>query len=207
MKKITLLITILLLTAAAASAQSSSRWGITAGAHFNEVHFKQSDIVPSKRAWGPQIGVTGEMNFSGIGFGVDAGLLYTLKQGKVNYGSRTMWEAVGAGNQTVSMHYLDVPLHLKFKWHRMGGLESTIMPLVYVGPQFSFLVGSNNRNLNAYSPVSVYLDMGAGIELMERCQLKAGYNFSIGQTFHTKLLDDNVAKNRTWYVNLTWFLK
>ncbi len=207
MKKITLLITILLLTAAAASAQSSSRWGITAGANFNEVHFKQSDIVPSKRAWGPQVGVTGEMNFSGIGFGVDAGLLYTLKQGKVNYGSRTMWEAVGAGNQMVSMHYLDVPLHLKFKWHRMGGLESTIMPLVYVGPQFSFLVGSNNRNLNAYSPVSVYLDMGAGIELMERCQLKAGYNFSIGQTFHTKLLDDNVAKNRTWYVNLTWFLK
>ena len=129
MKKITLLITILLLTAAAASAQSSSRWGITAGANFNEVHFKQSDIVPSKRAWGPQIGVTGEMNFSGIGFGVDAGLLYTLKQGKVNYGSRTMWEAVGAGNQTVSMHYLDVPLHLKFKWHRMGGLESTIMAI------------------------------------------------------------------------------
>ena len=207
MKKITLLITTLLLTAAAATAQSSSRWGITTGANFNEVHFKQTDIVPAKRAWGPQVGVTGEMNFSGIGFGVDAGLLYTLKQGKVNYGSRTMWQSIGAGNETVSMHYLDVPLHLKFKWHRMGGLESTIMPLIYVGPQFSFLVGANNRNLNTYSPVSVYLDMGAGIELMEKCQLKAGYNFSIGQTFHTKLLDDNVAKNRTWYVNLTWFLK
>ena len=207
MKKITLLITILLITAATASAQSSSRWGISAGANFNEVHFKQSDIVPSKRTWGPQVGILGEMNFSGIGFGVDAGLLYTLKQGKVNYGSRTMWEAVGAGNEMVSMHYLDVPLHLKFKWHRMNGLENTIMPLVYVGPQFSFLVGANKKNLNTYSPVSVYLDMGAGIELMERCQLKAGYNFSIGQSFHTKLLDENVAKNRTWYVNLTWFLK
>ena len=207
MKKITLLITILLLTAATASAQSSSRWGITAGANYNEVHFKQSDIVPSKRSWGPQVGITGEMNFSGIGFGVDAGLLYTLKQGKVNYGARTMWEAVGAGNEMVSMHYLDVPMHLKFQWHRMNGLENTIMPLVYVGPQFSFLVGANNKNLNTYSPVSVYLDMGAGIELMERCQLKAGYNFSIGQSFHTKLLDENVAKNRTWYVNLTWFLK
>jgi hypothetical protein len=57
------------------------------------------------------------------------------------------------------------------------------------------------------TPVSVYLDMGAGIELMERLQLRAGYNFSIGQSFHTKLLDDNVAKNRTWYFNLTWFMK
>lgn len=207
MKKIALLITTLLLTAAAATAQTTSRWGITAGANFNEVHFKQTDIAPAKRAWGPQLGVTGEMNFSGIGFGVDGGLHYTLKQGKVDYGARTMWAAVGAGNEMVSMHYLDVPLHLKFKWHRLGGFETTMMPLLYVGPQFSFLVGGNHRELNKYSPVSVYLDMGAGVELMERLQVKAGYNFSVGQSFHTKLLDDNVAKNRTWYLNLTWFLK
>ncbi len=207
MKKTFLPIAALLLTATAAMAQTTSRWGITAGANFNEVHFKQTDIVPSKRAWGPQVGVTGEMNFSGVGFGVDGGLLYTLKQGKVNYGDRTIWSSVGAGNETVSMHYLDVPLHLKLKWRRLGGLENTIMPLIYAGPQFSFLVGGSNRNLNAYSPVSVYLDLGAGIEVIERWQLRAGYNFSIGQSFHTKLLDDNVAKNRTWYVNLTWFFK
>ena len=207
MKKITLLIAAMLLATAAATAQTTSRWGITAGANFNEVHFKQTDIVPSKRAWGPQVGVTGEMNFSGIGFGVEGSLLYTLKQGKVNYGERTIWSSVGAGNETVSMHYLDVPLHLKFKWRRMGGLESTIMPMLYVGPQFSFIVGASNKNLNSYPPVNVYLDMGAGVELIERLQLGAGYNFSIGQSFHTKLLDDNVAKNRTWYVSATWFLK
>jgi hypothetical protein len=207
MKKIALLITTLLFTAVTATAQTASRWGITAGANINEVHFKQTDIAPSKRAWGPQLGVTGEMNFSGIGFGVESGLLYTLKQGKIDYGSRTMWAAVGAGNETVSMHYLDVPLHLKFRWHRMNGLENTIMPLIYVGPQFSFLVGASNKGLNTYPPVNVYLDMGAGIELMERWQLRAGYNFSIGQSFHTKLLDDNVAKNRTFYFNVTWFLK
>ena len=207
MKRFTLLIAALLLTTTATMAQTSSRWGITAGANFNEVHFKQTDIVPSKRAWGPQLGVTGEMNFSGIGFGVESGLLYTLKQGKVNYGDRTMWAAVGAGNETVSMHYLDVPLHLKFKWHRLGGFETTLMPLLYVGPQFSFLVGANHKELNSYPPVNVYLDMGAGVELMERVQLRAGYNFSIGQSFHTKLLDENVAKNRTWYLNVTWFMK
>lgn len=207
MKKINLLIAMLLLCATAATAQTTSRWGITAGANINEVHFKQTDIVPSERAWGPQVGLTGEMNFSGVGFGVDAGLLYTLKQGKVNYGARPMWAAVGAGKETVSMHYLDVPLHLKFKYNRLGGLESTIMPMVYVGPQFSFLVASNHHELNIYPPVNVYLDMGVGCELLERVQLRGGYNFSIGQSFHTKLLDDNVAKNRTWYVNLTYFMK
>lgn len=207
MKKIILFITTLLIASATASGQTTSRWGITAGATINEVHFKQHDIVPSKRAVGPQLGVTGEMNFSGIGFGVEGSLLYTLKQGKVNYGERTVWESQGFGDEMVSMHYLDVPLHLKFKYNRLGGAESTIMPMVYVGPQFSFLMHGNHGNLNKYSPVSVYLDMGIGFELMERVQLRGGYNFSIGQSFHTKMLDENVAKNRTWYFNLTWFLK
>ena len=207
MKRITLWIALLLIGTAAASAQSESRWGITAGADFNEIHFKQQDIVPSSRLWGPQIGVTGEMNFSGIGFGVEGSVLYSLKQGKVNYGDRHMWSAVGAGNETVAMHFIDVPLHLKFKYRRLNGLENTIMPMVFVGPQFSFLAHGSHGNLNTYPPVHVYLDMGAGCELMERVQLRAGYNFAIGQSFHTKLLDDNVAKNRTWYVNVTWFFK
>lgn len=207
MQRFTLLLATLLLMAAIATAQTTSRWGITAGATINEVHFKQHDIVPSTRAWGPQLGVTGEMNFSGIGFGVEASALYTLKQGKVNYGEKTVWSSIGAGNETVSMHYLDVPLHLKFKWHRLGGLESTIMPLAYFGPQFSFLMHGNHGDLNKYTPVSVYLDMGIGCELKERIQLRGGYNFSIGQSFHTKMLDENVAKNRTWYFNVTYFLK
>ena len=207
MKKIILFITTLLIASAAASGQTTSRWGITAGATINEVHFKQHDIVPSKRAVGPQLGVTGEMNFSGIGFGVEGSLLYSLKQGKVNYGERTVWESQGFGDEMVSMHYLDVPLHLKFKYNRLGGAESTIMPMVFVGPQFSFLMHGNHGDINKYSPVSVYLDMGLGCELLERVQLRGGYNFSIGQTFHTKMLDENVAKNRTWYFNVTWFLK
>lgn len=207
MKKIILFITTLLIATAAASGQTTSRWGITAGATINEVHFKQHDIVPSNRAVGPQLGVTGEMNFSGIGFGVEGSLLYSLKQGKVNYGERTVWESQGFGDEMVSMHYLDVPLHLKFKYNRLGGAESTIMPMVFVGPQFSFLMHGNHGDINKYSPVSVYLDMGLGCELMERVQLRGGYNFSIGQSFHTKMLDENVAKNRTWYFNVTWFLK
>lgn len=207
MKRITLLITAVLLTCAASMAQTTSRWGITAGVNYNELHFKQKDIVPSTRMWGPQVGVTGEMNFSGIGFGVEGALLYTLKQGKVNYGDRTVWSSVGAGNETVSMHYIDVPLHLKFKYNRLGGFESTLMPLVYVGPQFSFLPYGNHKELNTYPPVNVYIDMGVGYEILERLQVRGGYNFSIGQSLHTKLLDDNIAKNRTWYVNLTWFLK
>ena len=207
MKKITLLVMAMVIGTASAMAQTSSRWGITAGANINNIHFKQQDIVPTKRMMGPQLGVTGEMNFSGIGFGAEGSVLYTLKQGKVNYGDRMVWSSIGAGDETVSMHYLDVPLHLKLKYNRLNGLENTVMPLIYVGPQFSFLVNGSHSELNSYPPVNVYLDMGAGLELVERWQVRVGFNFSVGQSFHTKLLDDNVAKNRTWYFNLTYFLK
>jgi len=207
MKKITLLIAALTLCCAAMTAQTTSRWGFTAGLNINNVHFKQFDIMPASRMCGPQLGLTSEMNFGNGGFGVDGALLYTLKQGKLDYGSRNAWASLGMGRETVSMHYIDVPLHLKFKYNRLGGVEDTFMPLIYVGPQFSFLVHGNHSDLNKYSPVSVYMDMGLGCELWKRLQIKGGYNFSIGQSFHTRLLDDNVAKNRTWYVNLTWFLK
>ena len=207
MKKIILLIAAITVCCATMNAQTTSRWGVTAGLNINKIHFKQYDIMPTSRMCGPQLGVTGEMNFGSGGFGVDAALLYTLKQGKVDYGSRIAWESLGAGRETVAMHYIDVPLHLKFKYNRLGGTEDTFMPLIYVGPQFSVLPYGNQRDFNAYSPVSVYMDMGLGIELVRRIQVKAGYQFSIGQTFHTKLLDDNVAKNRTWYINATWFLK
>ncbi len=207
MKKITLLLAALVMTATATFGQTESRWGVTAGLDYNEIHFKQQDIMPVDRMVGPQVGVTGEMNFAGLGFGVEGSALYSLRNGKCHYGDRNVWSSVGAGDETVNMHYIDVPLHLKFKWHRLSGFETTLMPLAYVGPEFSFLAGGNHRELNEYSRVSVYLDMGVGCEILERVQLRAGYNFSIGQSFHTKLLDENVAKNRTWYFNVTYFLK
>ena len=49
MKKIVLLIAATLVATAAVTAQTTSRWVITAGANINEIHFKQSDIFDSDR--------------------------------------------------------------------------------------------------------------------------------------------------------------
>ena len=54
MKRFTFIIAALLITAATRLAQTTSRWGITAGTNLNEVHFKQNDIMPSKRMVGPK---------------------------------------------------------------------------------------------------------------------------------------------------------
>ena len=209
MRKISLFIiaVLALLCGATASAQTETRWGVTAGANYNEIHFKQSDIMPVDKAFGPMVGLTGEMNIQGIGFGVDLSLLYSMRSGKLHYGDYKVWSSLGIGNETVRMHSIDVPLNLKFRWHKMNGFEDKLMPFVAVGPTFSFLVSSNLKDVNHYTPVSVIMHFGAGIELYRHLQLQGGFNFSIGQTLRTQLLDENIAKNRYWTLTATYFFK
>ena len=208
-KKIRLiLVVVAVLGALVAQAQPQRRWGITLGGNYNEIHFKQTNIMESDRMFGGSIGLTGEMMIPGVGFGIDGSVLYTLRQGKVHFGDKRIWESQGIETQAVRLHYIDVPLNLKFRYSNLGGFESTVMPFVYAGPTFSFLAGHNKVNdALKYTTVSVLLHAGIGVELFNRLQLSGGYSFSIGQSVRTKLLDDHVAKNRTWFIQATYFIK
>lgn len=202
------LITIALLSALSSVAQPVRRWGITVGGNYNEIHFKQSDLFESDRMFGPSIGVTGDMMIPGVGFGIDASILYTMRQGRLHLGDKRVWESLGLGNEVARQHYIDVPLNLKFRYSRLGGLESTLMPFIYAGPTFSFLVGHNKvGDALKYTCVNVLLHAGIGVELFNKVQVSGGYSFSVGQNLGTKLLDDNVAKHRTWFVQATYFFK
>ncbi len=209
MKKLTLVtVTVLaaLVGSFSAQAQSETRWGITAGLNINQIHFKQSDILNVDPGFTPQVGVTGEMIIPGIGFSVDASLLYSWRSGKVNYGERVVWDDLGLGKETVNMHYVDVPLRLKYKYSKLNGLENKVMPFVYAGPTFSFLAGKNLKDVNSYRTVSVLMSFGLGAELYKRLQISASYNFSIGETLRTRVLDENIAKNRCWTIQATYFI-
>lgn len=191
-----------------AQAQPQRRWGITVGGNYNEIHFKQSDIFQSDRMFGPSVGITGDMMIPGIGFGVDGSILYTMRQGKVHFGDKLAWSSLGIENQTVCLHYIDVPLNLKFRYSNLGGLESTLMPFIYAGPTFSFLAGHNKvDDALKYTTVNVLLHAGIGVELFNKVQLSGGFSFSVGQNLRTKLLDEHVAKHRTWFIQATYFIK
>ena len=203
-----IMLAIALMCAVSALAQPERRWGITVGGNYNEIHFKQSDIFDSDPMFGGSIGVTGDLMIPGIGFGIDGSILYTLRQGKVHFGDKHAWESQGIETQAVRLHYIDVPLNLKFRYSRLGGLESSIMPFAYVGPTFSFHVGHNDvKDALRYTAVSVLLHAGIGVELFNKVQISGGYSFSVGQNLGTKILDEHVAKHRTWFVQATYFFK
>lgn len=191
----------------AAQAQTTTRWGVTAGANLNNIHFKQSDIVDVDRGIAPRLGVVGEMNIPGVGFAAETGLIYSQRSGKIHYGDYKVWSSQGLGNETCRMHAIDMPITIKFKYRNLNGLEDKFKPMVYAGPTFSFLVGKNLREVNTYSPVSVLVQFGVGAELYKQWQVSAGYAFSVGQTLRTKVLDENIAKNRCWHVAVNYYFK
>ena len=203
-----IMLALAILCAVSAFAQPERRWGVTIGGNYNEIHFKQSDIFDSDPMFGGSIGVTGDLMIPGVGFGVDGSILYTLRQGKVHFGDKKAWAAQGIETQSVQLHYIDVPLNLKFRYSRLGGTESTIMPFAYVGPTFSFLAGHNKVDdaLN-YTTVNVLLHAGIGVELFNKVQISGGYSFSVGQNLKTKILDEHSAKHRTWFIQATYFFK
>lgn len=204
---IALLILAIVFTSLQANAQTETRWGVTAGMNYNEIHFKQQDILNVEKGFGPQVGLTGEMNIPGVGFSVDASLLYSMRSGKINYGEHKAWSSQGLGNESCIMHSVDIPLNLKFKYHNLNGLENTVMPMAFAGPTFSILAAKNLTDVNTYRPVSVLLRMGLGAELYKRWQVSVSYNFNIGETLRTRILDENNAKNRCWNIQATYFLK
>lgn len=193
---------------ASVSAHAESNWGPTVGLNYNEIHFKQTDIFASDKMVGGQLGVTGELMMPGVGFGFDASLLYSMQNGKLHLGDKKVWSTQGVGTETAMLHYINVPINLKFRYHNLNGIENTIQPEVFVGPTIEFLAAhSKVEDQLTYNRVTASLHFGLGAYILNHIEVKAGYQFALGDQLRTKLLDEHYAKNRTFFVNVTYYLK
>ena len=182
-RKTALLIAAVIVIFSSITAQAqNSRWGVVVGGNYNKIHFKQQDIFAVDKGFGATAGLMGEIMLPGVGFGFEGQFLYTMRSSKLHMGDRRVWESLGLGDERLLLHYIDVPLNLKFRYANLGGFESTMMPFVYAGPTFSFLAGHSKANdALKYTTMSVLLHAGIGVELFNRVQISGGYSFSIGQ--------------------------
>lgn len=180
------------------------RYGATVGTDFSNLKFKQ-DLITVGQATGFEAGVTTETMFPGIGFGIGSGIIYTMRGAHLHLGEKKIWEEYG--NERSYLHYIEIPLNLRFKWTRMNGLEEYIAPLVYGGPTVSFLVGHSHIPALSYAAADFGIEVGFGFELFKNWQLTAVHNWGVTYALKTKLLDDFSAQNRTWSIRLTYFLK
>ncbi len=184
-------------------ASAQFRRGFTAGVNYTDLRFKY-DLVDVSQTVGYTAGVTGEMMFPGIGFGIDLGLLYEKMGAKINLGQKTVWSSLGYGNENVMLHYIHIPVHLRFKWTRMNGFEEKLAPFIFGGPDFTILAGHSNASAFKCAGGELGLTAGAGVELFRRWQVSATYTWGMTYALKTKLLDDYSARNRAWTVRVTY---
>lgn len=202
-KKILIAIFALLLVCAPA-AHAEFRWGVFGGYAGTSLKTKQY-IVNTSAGAGFQAGGLGEMMFPGLGFGLSFGLAYNMENAKMNLGQREVWKSLGYGNETIVAHSLLIPIHLRFKWTRLNGLEDIVAPLVYGGPDFNIQVAHGSCDAFDYSGGDLGLTVGGGAELYKRWQITGGYSWGMTYFAKTKLLDNYSMRARQWHLRVTYF--
>lgn len=200
MKKLVL---VLLAIVFGLSANAELRWGPTASVNFNTFHWKEPLLETHLQA-GFDAGIMTEIMIPGIGFGVDAGLTYGMRRGRVNFGEWEAWKSQGFGDENVVLHTVNIPVHLRFKYTRLEGIEETIAPLAFAGPVFQFNAGTNCKALE--QPFgTVALDFGLGCELFQKYQISVGYLWGLSYSAKTKVLENLSTRSDGFRINLAVF--
>ncbi|MGN0214599.1 MAG: porin family protein [Muribaculaceae bacterium] len=208
MKKYISILMLLMLAMTSVKASAESRWGIVAGANINHFTAYQSGIYKLydvDNSVGGSLGVNGEIFFPGIGMGVDASMIYNFTQAKLHLGQQEVWASQGIGVEKVTLHMLEIPLNLKWRYIKMDGFENTLYPFIFAGPNINIILGHDDGGSMKYTTTSLGLHAGFGVEVLRRFQISASHEWGISQVFKTKLLDDNAHKIRTWHIRATYF--
>lgn len=210
MKRIVVALVVLLsILTGGVAADAQMRRAVTAGVNITSMKFKQ-DLISIDNGVGYTAGVMGELMFPGIGFGLDIGAMYEQRGATLALGQREIWASQGYGNERVYLHYLLIPVHFRFKYTNLGGIEEFVAPFVYGGPEFGLQVGHgsikrNGQSAIKYSGGDLGLTVGFGVEIKERWQLSGSYTWGMTYALKTKLLEDFSARTNTWNVRLAYF--
>ncbi|MCM1450193.1 MAG: porin family protein [Clostridiales bacterium] len=203
MKKLFSILVLLISLGAAFPAAAQFRYGPTVGLDLTTLKFKQT-LFDIDKSVGEVVGIQGEMMFPGIGFGIDIAALYTQRGATLNLGQRKVWASEGYGRERSYLHYLEIPVNLRFKWTRMSGLEDYVAPYVFGGPSFSFLMGHNRIKALEYAGGDLGVQCGIGFEILRHWQVQGSYTWGMTYSLKTVKLEELSARNRTWTVRVTY---
>ena len=140
--------------------------------------------------------------FPGIGIGMDIGLQYRMHGSKLNFSEYPVFEPTG--DKTSYLHTLIIPIDIRFKYTRLGGLEDKIAPLVYGGPVFSLTIGHNKVPPLEYPGGCFGLQCGLGAEVYKHWQVSAGYYWGMTYEVRTRKLDNYSARCQGWQVKVAY---
>lgn len=205
MKRYILALTMLIAVLAVKPIESVAqfRYGPMVGLTLSNLKWKQ-DLITVDQAAGFSAGIGTELMFPGIGFGISSGLLYEMRGATLHLGEKEIWASQGYANPRSYLHYIELPINLRFKWTRMNGLEDYWAPYVFGGPVFSIMVAHNDIKALTYSHGSVGMCAGIGFEIFRRWHIQGSYNWGLTYAVKTRLLDNFSAQDRTFNIRVAY---
>jgi hypothetical protein len=137
----------------------------------------------------------------GIGFGVDMGLQYCNRGGKVHFDQQEIWASTGIGTTDLRCHTFQIPLNLRFKWTRLDGFERYVAPLAFAGPLFNFNLATTKCEAIEKANGSVGIQVGIGAELYRHFQITAAYMWGVSYDMRTVKLENFSTRTQSWLIN------
>lgn len=179
MKKLLFTLLTLLSLAFATPAQAGFEFGIQAGMNLSKVKFdKFNDNFDASNRYGFFVGP--KVNFSLLGFGGDAAILYNQKRMNLDE------------DYSKTFRSIEVPINARYTF----GLGSLASVYVSTGPQFGFNVGgkewtwkgmTQSGTENAFKStfkrknMNVSWNIGAGVKLFKHVEAGIGYNIMLSK--------------------------
>ncbi|MCF0213486.1 MAG: PorT family protein [Muribaculaceae bacterium] len=190
-------ITLLLATVLAVPAVAQFRYGVQAGLDITSLNFRQK-LFTVDSSVGYSAGLFSELMFPGVGFGIDFSLRYEQRGATMHLGEKEIWASQGYGNTRSYLHYLDLPIHLRFKYTNMNGLEEFFAPFIFAGPNFGFIIAHNKVPALKYASGDIGITVGIGCEIMRHWQVSFSRTFGMTYAVKTVLLTDMSARSYSW---------
>jgi hypothetical protein len=201
MKKIIAIVFVLFLFIGAGRVNAQFRYGPIVGLDVSSLSFKQK-LITVDQSVGYSAGLGTELMFPGIGFGVDFGILYAQRGATLNLNEKTIWD--DCGTPRTYLHYIQIPIHVRFKYTNLNGFEDYVAPFVFGGPEVMFLAAHNKVPELSYSGGDLGLAVGLGAELYRNWQVSASYTWGMTYALKTVKLDNFSARNRSWCVKVAY---
>lgn len=219
MKKLSTILLLLVAFAGTTTANAQIRMGLKVGATVNSTEFDLKNL---------DLDNTSLANFTGgvtlewmvaAGFGFDVSALYTAKGTEYTIGENLIGSAfddIKSGSLKNTVHYIEVPVNIKYKLE-IPAIEKIIAPYVFAGPSFAFKVGETIKFGDDAGGEHIKIDnkgvdyainVGIGLEIIEKLQVSAQYGWGIGTASELKAtnIEKEWAKSKsgTWAVTVGW---
>lgn len=207
MKKNKLLVLVLIVafSTIATTGYSQIRFGLRGEVGLNKATFSP-EALEAENLNSFKLGPTVELMLPGMGFGVEAAVLYNNDKMDAVFTEEGKREEVDVTN-----HYIDIPINAKYKF----GIISPLKIYAAAGPYARIHVAGDNIKFTGVADeikakaFEAGINVGLGVELFKRIAVGANYgieltdNYSVSNPVWSDALN---KKKGTWSIQATVYL-